>query len=94
MRVLRLFVRIPLSHGTDGSVDQSTDGVCSSNLPAPFHASQYPNGGVLWEEYGSERLSPDRITPSFSGGNVTRAAPLQTEPTHILQWKCAIRLQA
>ena len=32
-----VFVIIPLSHGSD-SVDQSTDGGCSSNLPGPFQA--------------------------------------------------------
>ena len=41
------------------SVDLSKDSVCSSNLPAPFQASQYPNGGVLRDEYGSIRLSLD-----------------------------------
>ena len=35
----------PVSRKCD-SVDQSTDSVCSSNLPAPVQASQYPNGGV------------------------------------------------
>ena len=49
-QVLCLFVIIPLSHGSDDSVDQSTDGVCSSNLLAPFQTSQYPNGGVLRDE--------------------------------------------
>ena len=39
------------------SVDQSTDSVCSSNLPGPFQESQYLNGVVLWDEYGSIRLS-------------------------------------
>ena len=38
---------IPVSPGSVDSLDQSTEGVCSSNLPAPFQASQYPNGGVL-----------------------------------------------
>ena len=56
------------SHGGDYSVDQSTDGVCSSNLLAPFQTSHYPKGGVLREEYGSIRL-----TPTFGGG--TRAVP-------------------
>ena len=27
--------------------------------------------------------------PLFGGGNATRTAPLQTEPTRTLQWKCA-----
>ena len=34
-----LFVIIPLSHGRVDTVDQSVDGVCSSNLPATFHMS-------------------------------------------------------
>ena len=44
--------RIPLSQRRDDSVDQSTDGVCSSNLLAPFQKSWYPNGGVLRDKYG------------------------------------------
>ena len=39
-----LLVIIPLSHQSDDSVDQSTDSVCSSNLPDPFRL-----------EYGSIR---------------------------------------
>jgi hypothetical protein len=39
----------PIARKCD-SVDQSTDG---SKLLAPFQASQYPNGGVLRDEYGS-----------------------------------------
>ena len=30
------------------------------------------------------------VTPTFGGGNTTRAAPLQTEPTRTLHWKCTI----
>ena len=50
-------------HGNADYVDQSTDGVCSSNLPAPFQGLstvtvQYSNGGVLRDEYGSVQLSP------------------------------------
>ena len=59
LRVLCFFVIIPLSHGSDNSVDQSTDSVCSSNLLVPFQTSQYPNGGVLRDEYGSSRLRSD-----------------------------------
>ena len=43
---------IPLLHGSADSVDQSADGVLSSNLLAPFQTSQYPNGVVLRDEYG------------------------------------------
>ena len=60
-RVLCLFV-IPLSHGSGDSVVQSTDGVCSSKMLEPFLTSQYPNGGVLLDEYGS--VCP----PTFGGG--------------------------
>ena len=35
------------------------------------------------------RLSPGPLT--FGGGNATHAAPLQTEPTRTLRWKCASR---
>ena len=48
-------VIIPLSHGRDNYVDQSTDG--SSNLPGPFQTSQYPNGEVPRDDC-SIRLSP------------------------------------
>ncbi|CAL8310415.1 unnamed protein product [Boreogadus saida] len=43
----------------DDSVDQSTEGLCSSNLPAPFQVSQYPNGdecGTSTAQYGSVRV--------------------------------------
>ena len=72
-----LSVIIPLSHGSDDTVDQSTDGVCSSNLPAPFQASQHPNGRVL--EKSVKRV---RLRPTFDGGNANRAAPFanKTEP--------------
>ena len=43
--LLCVFV-IPLAHGSAESVDQSTDGVCSSNLPVPFQGLSTPT-----EEY-------------------------------------------
>ena len=46
LRVLGSFVNIPLSHGRDDPVDQSPDGLCSSNLLALFQASRYPYGGA------------------------------------------------
>ena len=57
------------------------EGVCSSNFPAPFQASQYPNGGVLKTRAKRVRLSP---------GHAIRTAPLRTEPYRTLQRKCAI----
>ena len=56
------------------SVDQSTDGVCSSNLLAPFQASQYPNGGVLRDECetSTAQYCSVRVTPTFGGGNAIR----------------------
>ena len=45
------------------------------------------------EEYcktRTARYGSVRITATFGGGSVTRAVPLQTEPTHTLWWKCAI----
>ena len=85
--VLFLFVIIHLSHGSDDSVDQSTDGVCSSNLPTPFQALSTPTEGTA--QYGSVRA-----TPTIGGGNATSATPLQTEPTRTLRistlWKCSI----
>ena len=94
LRVLCLFGIIPLSQGSADSVDQSTDGVCRSNLPPPFQASQYPNG-VLRDEYGSVRLTHAHFLvvetrpvpylcglnrPAPSGGNtpLTRGALLAT----------------
>ena len=56
-RVLCLFVIIPLSHRSD-SVNQTRDGVCSSNLPGHFQAPQYLNGVILRYEYGSIGLCP------------------------------------
>ena len=41
-RVLFVCFFIPMSPGSDDFVDQSTEGACSSNLPASFQASQYP----------------------------------------------------
>ena len=67
------------SQGTDDSVVQTTDGVCSSNLLAPFQTSQYPNGGVLRDEYGSSRLSPDPT--HFWRWKRDRSTSLHTEPT-------------
>ena len=62
------------------------DGVCCSNLLAPFQMSQYTNGGVLRDEYGSVWTPP-----TFGCGNANHAAPLHTKPTHTCQWKRAIR---
>ena len=76
-----------VSHGRDDAVDQSMDGVCSSNLPGPFQALSTPTEGTA--QYGSVRA-----TPTIGGGNATSATPLQTEPTRTLRistlWKCAI----
>ena len=44
LRVLFVFIR--LSHGSDCSVDQSTNGVCTYNFSAPFLTAWYPNGVV------------------------------------------------
>ena len=54
-----MFVFIPLSHGSDDSVDQSTNGACILKALAPFQTSLYPNGGVLRDEDGSSWLSLD-----------------------------------
>ena len=77
-----VFVIIP---GKCDCVDQSTDSVCSSNLPAPFHASQYPNGGVQRDEYGSMRLSPGHAHPWRWKHDLCR-----TDSTRTLRWKRAI----
>ena len=58
-QIMALFHRQVQTQHAD-SVDQSTDGVCGSNLPAPFQESQYPNGEVLRDEYNLIRLSPDQ----------------------------------
>ena len=39
---------------------------------------------------GPVQYSSVRVTLTFGGGSATRAAPLQTEPTRTLQWKCAV----
>ena len=78
---------LPPAHGSSDSVDQSTGGVCSSNLPAvPATLS-----GVSVPETSIAQYGSVRITSTFGGGNATRAAPLQTEPTRTLRWKCDIR---
>ena len=46
LRVLCLLVFIPLPHGSDDSVDQSTDSGCSSTFSAPFQTAWDPNGVV------------------------------------------------
>ena len=53
-----LFVCVYPHVRSDYSVDQSMEEVCSSNFPAPFQASQYPNGGVLKTREKRVRLSP------------------------------------
>ena len=85
-QVMCLFVINPVSHRSDDSVDQSTDGVCSWNLLAPFPSSWYPNGGALRDKYGSVRTPP-----TFGGRNVNRTVPIHTEPNSYRQWKRAIR---
>ena len=55
------FVIIPLSHGRDDSADQSTDGVCSWNLPGPFQALSTPTEECCetsTAEYGTVRVTP------------------------------------
>ena len=87
LRVLCLFVINPLSHGSDDSVDQSTDGMCSSNLH-PFRRLSTPT-----EEYcetSTAQYGSIRVTATFGGGNANRAAPLHTEWTRTLRWKCGI----
>ena len=87
----RLLVFIPTSPGSDDSVDQSTEGVCSSNFPAPFQASQYPNGGVLKTRAKRVRLSPGHAHFWRRKRNPYRTF-LRTEPYRTLQWKRAISL--
>ena len=60
LKVLCLFAIIPPSHGSNNSVDQSTEDVSSSNLLAPFQTPWYPNGGALRDKYGLSRISPDK----------------------------------
>ena len=83
MCVASLYLLAALTNGSDV---QSMDTVCSSNSPAPFQASQYPNGGVLRDGYGSIRLGPGHAH-FWRQKNATRAfAPLQTEPNRTLRW--------
>ena len=45
---------------------------------------------VLVSDTSTAQCVSVRITPTFGGGNATRAAPLQTELTRTLRWKCVI----
>ena len=81
-----VFVIIPLMHGSDDSVDHSTDGVCSSILSAPFQGLSTPTEEHC--ETSIAQYSSVRITLTFSGGNTTCAALLRTEPTHPLVEMC------
>ena len=67
---------------------------CSKG-PAWLLMARFHHGvrvGPVWvgrEWYCSGRL---HVTPTSTfSGNATRTAPLRTEPTRTLQWKCAIR---
>ena len=75
-----VFFSIPLLHGSDDSVDQSTDGVCSTPTEEYCETSTVQYGSV-------------RITPTFGGANATRAATLQTEPTEPLVY-CSLEYGA
>ena len=44
---------------------------------------------TLQDENGWIQL---RVMPTLGGGNATCAAPLQTEPTRSLRWKCSIEV--
>ena len=61
------------------SVDQSTDAVCSSNLPVPFQASQY--GETSTAQPGSRPLLAAE----------TQSVPHLCEPNRTLPWKRANR---
>ncbi|CAL8316713.1 unnamed protein product [Gadus morhua 'NCC'] len=71
-----------MSPGSNDSVDQSRDSACSSNLPAPFQASQYPNGGVLETSAKQVRLSTAQSGSRPLWAVETRTAPhlCKTEP--------------
>ena len=89
LRVLCLFAIIPLSHGSDDSVTQSMDGVCSSNLPARFQALSTPT-----EEYcktSTAHCGSVWVTLTFWWWK-RNLYPLRTETTRTLRWKCAIRV--
>ena len=55
---------IPLSHGSDDSLDQSTHCVCSLNLLATSQTAWYPNGGALRDKYSYTQLS---LAPAHFG---------------------------
>ena len=56
--------------------------------PAPFQGLSIPT-----EDYYETSTAQSGSRPLFGGGNATRTAPLRTEPTRTLRWKCAIKLQ-
>ena len=76
-----VFVIIPLSHGSADSVDQRTAEFAGtlSGISVPQRRRR------VWL---SAAQSGSR--PLFGGGNATRTAPLQTEPTHTLRCVCVL----
>ena len=81
-RVLCLFVIITLSHGSADSVDQSTDGVCRSNLPAVPGTLSGSQSQLRSTARGVRRSAAQSGSrPLFGSGNATRTEPLRTEPT-------------
>ena len=52
---------------------------------APFQGLSGPT-----EEYCETGAAQSGLRQLFGSGNLTRTAPLQTEPTRTLQWKCGI----
>ena len=84
-----LFVIIPLSHGRDDSVDQSTDAVCGSNLPGPFHALSTPTEEYCetsMARYGSVRLGTARHGSARLGTARYGSARLSPGHAHFWGW--------
>ena len=80
-----LFVFIPLSHGSAILSTNQQTACVARTCWHPYRRLSTPT-----EEYcetSTAQYVSVRITASFCGGNVTHAAPLQTEPTRTLQWK-------
>ena len=65
---------------------------CSGRLHVVFPPPTVPLwGGRNTVRRVRRRAAQSGSHPLFGSGNATRTAPLRTEPTRTLQWKCAIR---
>ena len=75
---------------TEGTILSTTQRTaCVAQKAGTLSGSQYPNGVVAYCQTRAAQYGSVWVTPTFGGGNATHTAPLQTEPTSTLRWKCA-----